>query len=297
MFDELQKLDIKEIVSRTHLDEAVIKAIITRDFEKLKNTNINMNLKILNREFGIDFSEWLEDFNNYKKNNFCDNEKFLKVKPKIMTYQNQEGNGNYFSYLFFVFVFVLIILGGIFYYYNYIEDVESKQNIEETPALIIQPKPEIKKEELKETIEEKLPKIEEIQEETPKEIKETKETEIVEEKIQNETSAIEQKQQSESKEEVQEVQEEKHKIKLKPSSKSWVSVKDLKTKETKNYMLEKAISFDEDVLIFIGKTDYTIDLDGKEIVPNKNDSRYILFKDGKVEFLTQDKYKKLDRAK
>lgn len=295
MFDELQKLDIKEVVSRTHLDEAVIRAIITRDFEKLKNTNINMNLKILNREFGIDFSEWLEDFNNYKKNNFCDDEKSLKVKPKIMTYHNSDGNGNYISYILYAFLLVLIVLGGIFYYYNYIEDVETKPVVEESEKIVEKIEPKIQKEELKENIEEikKEESVKELEEEQINEnqdenIKSQKEDENTQEQPSNtQTQAIQE----------QEIQPQQHKLNLKPNSKSWVSVKNLKTKETKNYMLEKAISFDEDVLIFIGKTDYSLLLDDKEIVSDKNDSRYILFKDGKVEFLTQDKYKKIDKAK
>lgn len=305
----LKSFSIKEIALKTHLDEARIKAIINKDYEKLSSINIAMNIKILEREYDIDFSEWLNEYNEYKQTHLEDTKNSLKIKPKVMSYNHDKDSTNTMSYLIYLIIAILLVVGGAFYYFNYLEnDSEESNQItikEEKPQENLIIKPEIKEEikEIKPEIKEEIIEVTKPAEEIKEEIK-SKETEKIEPKVEN----IEAIKPAETKEEIKTInqskQEEKieikneHKLFFNPSAKSWLSVKNLKTKETKNYMVTKGVSFTQDSLIFVGNNLFTLELDGENVeLPKDGDSRYILFKDGKVKFLTQKEYSKLDKAK
>ncbi|WP_267524246.1 hypothetical protein [Campylobacter sp. MG1] len=302
--DYLKSFSLKEIVNKTHLDEVLLKAIIERDFEKLKNANITMNLKILEREYNINFEDWLKAFNDYKLNNFVEGEKGLRVKPKLVSYNSINDKVNYTTYLIYFLIAIIIIGGGFFYYLNYMQNNESitVENIENNQ------------------ISNEIPNIEPIQnqvvEEVSNELPDTNsEVNINDENTKNENESNvnnntnEMKpidansislQINEIKKDVDDNKEEviKHKLGFTPFNKSWVNVINLSTKESKNYMVDKGIVFEEDVLILVGNHLFTLDLDGNNIeLPTNDNARYILFKDGEVKFLTKKEYSKIEKAK
>lgn len=314
----LKDFSATEIANKTHLDKFTIKAIIEKDYEKLLNVNIKMNIKILEREYNVNFEEWLKEFNAYKENNFKENDEGFRVKPKVVGFENdkKEEKGGV-RFFFFVILLIAVIAGGIYYYYEYFE--KENLDIKESVNLVLNSQEDVKAS--VEVIENDNSTPEEKQNDTEKAPKE----EIANEEVANQPTNKEEAPKEENKEATEEkqattnettkeeittqeiVEEDKqteiapkseHKLYLNPKKKSWVSVKDLTTNETKNYMLERGVSFDKDSLIFIANHIYTLELDGKNVkVPNNNNARYILFKDGVVKFLTQAEYMKLDKAK
>ena len=315
----LKSFTINEIANKTHLDKFTVKAIIEKDYEKLLNVNIKMNIKILEREYNVNFEEWLKEFNAYKENNFKENDEGFRVKPKVVGFENdkKEEKGGV-GFFFFVILLIAAIAGGIYYYYEYFE--KENLDIKESVNLVLNSQEDAKASveiiendnstpEEKQNDTEKAPKEEAAneevanqptnkEEEAPKE--ENKETTEEKQATTNETTKEEVATQEivEEDKQTEVAPKSEHKLYLNPKKKSWVSVKDLTTNETKNYMLERGVSFDKDSLIFIANHIYTLELDGKNMkVPNNNNARYILFKDGKVKFLTQAEYMKLDKAK
>lgn len=325
--DYLKDINIKEIVTKTHLDESVLKAILERDFEKLKNVNITMNLKILEREYGVNFDEWLKEFNNYKANHFVEDEKGLRVKPKLISYNSVSDKNNYLTYFIYFLIAILIVFGGMFYYFNYMQKndvatsdnklenivVESDKvtdNITDTPTqqqntTTLQNNEEVKSE-TNTTIENTLDNN--LQTNSDNSIKEPSN----EQNLSNQTPNLNNPTSSSTSSDInlntkEEVKNEtttneaekvitKHKLSLIPKDKIWVNVKTLSNGESKNYMIERAVVFEEDSLIFLGNNFFSLELDGVELkLPTNN--RYILFKDGEVKFLTQKEYRKLDGTK
>ncbi|MBT0880579.1 MULTISPECIES: hypothetical protein [unclassified Campylobacter] len=337
--DYLKSFSVKEIALKTHLDEARIKAIINKDYENLSSVNIAMNIKILEREYNIDFSEWLNEYNEYKNNHFKDKKNSLKVKPKVMGYNSDKESNSNLAYFIYLSLATIIVIAGVFYYFNYYD--ENSQEVVENTTTQEKPIEELQVnqqenstqtktqiepiKEVKEEIKPATPlvekKLEEVKEDKkPENLEESKintkeETiqipaqvelipEIKPQEIKTQEVKVQEVKSNEIKEEKAEIIEPKVEIKkdnkllLSPNSKVWVSVKNLKTKETKNYMIVKSASFTQDSLIFVGNNLFTLELDGSKIeLPSTNDARYILFKDGKVTFLSQKEYTKLDKAK
>lgn len=321
----LKSFTINEIANKTHLDKFTVKAIIEKDYEKLLNVNIKMNIKILEREYNVNFEEWLKEFNAYKENNFKENDESFRVKPKVMGYNsNNEGDGG-FGIFGFIIIVLIIVGAGAYYYYNQNDDASEITNVIKTEVnddkkveiltnVLNDEKPnEVVKEEIKEQVknEEQINKKDEKEvnekdkttnDETKnaltEEIKENKEEvkENVEKEEQKEVVKAEEK--AEVKENTKTEIKQEHKLFLNPKQKSWVSVKDLETKKTRNYLLERGVSFTNDSLIFVGHTRFTLELDGESLsLPVDKDARYILFKDGKVDFIGQQEYVRLDKEK
>ncbi|MBZ7984868.1 hypothetical protein AVANS14531_00760 [Campylobacter sp. Cr9] len=315
--DYLKSFSVKEIASKTHLDEARIKAIINKDYESLSNVNVAMNIKILEREYNIDFSEWLQEYNEYKSNNLTNTKNSLKVKPKVMGYNSGNESSSNLAYFIYLSIATIVVIAGAFYYFNYYN--EDTEEVKETPQQLVKeevkeeiiiPLEEIKKEPIKEIIKEPIKEIkqaQEVKEEIKQEVKEVEENkqeiikpikEEVQENIEIKELKDTPKPKEEIKEEVKVEVKKENKLLLTPSTKAWVSVKNLKTKETKNYMVTKNVSFNQDSLIFVGNNLFSLSLNETNVeLPKNSDPRYILFKDGKVKFITQKEYSKLDKAK
>ncbi|MBF0985380.1 MAG: hypothetical protein HXK63_09615, partial [Campylobacter sp.] len=64
--DKLKSMDLIEIARTTRIDAQNLEYIINKDFEKLANFNVKGYIKILEREFGLDLSDWLSEFESAK---------------------------------------------------------------------------------------------------------------------------------------------------------------------------------------------------------------------------------------
>lgn len=78
---KLQDIELSEIVKKTHIEAEYIEAIISKNFDKLKDKNISAFIKIIEREFSIDMSSWLDE---YKANISLDDDKpaFIPVNSR-----------------------------------------------------------------------------------------------------------------------------------------------------------------------------------------------------------------------
>lgn len=121
MANEIAKLldfDIKEVGRQTKIPIEYLEAIYAKDYETLKGTNLKAYLRILSREFDIDLSGYLEDFENYCSENSADENK-IQVNPKLTGYVAKESK-NSFGWL----VLVLILLGVGVWGFKFIKELD-----------------------------------------------------------------------------------------------------------------------------------------------------------------------------
>lgn len=105
----LAELEISEIVKKTHIEAEYIEAIISRDFDKLKHKNVYAFIKIIEREFGVDMSTWLDE---YKASISLDEEKraFVPVSSREIVIKDR----NKLPKILFWLVLIIIAAWAIF---------------------------------------------------------------------------------------------------------------------------------------------------------------------------------------
>ena len=135
--ENLKEIGIKEISRKTHIEPTFLQYIFDKNFEKLSRLNIRGYAKILQREYGIDLSELLAEYDAFMQENTPDDSHKTKISPKIASYTpdditNQRQGG---GYGFFFWVIILAIIGGGAYYfdaYKYVQNFIATLNEDNT---------------------------------------------------------------------------------------------------------------------------------------------------------------------
>ncbi|WP_103594422.1 phosphatidylglycerophosphate synthase [Campylobacter concisus] len=135
--ENLKEIGIKEISRKTHIEPTFLQYIFDKNFEKLSRLNIRGYAKILQREYGVDLSELLAEYDAFMQENTPDDSHKTKVSPKIASYTpdditNQRQGG---GYGFFFWVIILAIIGGGAYYfdaYKYVQNFIATLNEDNT---------------------------------------------------------------------------------------------------------------------------------------------------------------------
>ena len=109
--DKLKSMDLIEIARTTRIDAQNLEYIINKDFEKLANFNVRGYIKILEREFGLDLSDWLSEF-EVAKEGFAPVKK-AKVEQVYTRKMSPERSGG--GWLLWLLITVLLI-AAVFYF-------------------------------------------------------------------------------------------------------------------------------------------------------------------------------------
>jgi len=137
--ENLKEIGIKEISRKTHIEPTFLQYIFDKNFEKLSRLNIRGYAKILQREYGVDLSELLAEYDAFIQENTPDESHKTKVTPKISSYtprdvvMQKQGGGSGAG--FFFWIIILAIIGGSAYYfdaYKYIQNFISSLDDENT---------------------------------------------------------------------------------------------------------------------------------------------------------------------
>ena len=135
--ENLKEIGIKEISRKTHIEPTFLQYIFDKNFEKLSRLNIRGYAKILQREYGVDLSELLAEYDAFMQENTPDDSHKTKVSPKIASYtpdditNQRQGGGSGF----FFWVIILAIIGGGAYYfdaYKYVQNFIATLNEDNT---------------------------------------------------------------------------------------------------------------------------------------------------------------------
>ncbi|MDR2099366.1 MAG: hypothetical protein LBP40_00890 [Campylobacteraceae bacterium] len=139
----LEKIGLREVSRKTYIELSYLKLMADRDFAKLHRIKTLGFVKIIKREYGIDMSDWVAEFETYlqenekktkekRENSALDTEKWYK---KLNLY----GNGQKKLYIIIGILF-LIIITAVFYALlktrvTYVQD-SAYPNIAVTSSLI-----------------------------------------------------------------------------------------------------------------------------------------------------------------
>ena len=135
--ENLKEIGIKEISRKTHIEPTFLQYIFDKNFEKLSRLNIKGYAKILQREYGVDLSELLAEYDAFMQENTPDDSHKTKVSPKIASYtpdditNQRQGGGSGF---FFWIIILAIIGGGAYYFdaYKYVQNFIATLNEDNT---------------------------------------------------------------------------------------------------------------------------------------------------------------------
>lgn len=135
--ENLKEIGIKEISRKTHIEPTFLQYIFDKNFEKLSRLNIRGYAKILQREYGVDLSELLAEYDAFMQENTPDDSHKTKVSPKIASYtpdditNQRQGGGSGF---FFWIIILAIIAGGAYYFdaYKYVQNFIATLNEDNT---------------------------------------------------------------------------------------------------------------------------------------------------------------------
>ncbi|MBF0927881.1 MAG: phosphatidylglycerophosphate synthase [Campylobacter concisus] len=135
--ENLKEIGIKEISRKTHIEPTFLQYIFDKNFEKLSRLNMRGYAKILQREYGVDLSELLAEYDAFMQENTPDDSHKTKVSPKIASYtpdditNQRQGGGSGF---FFWIIILAIIAGGAYYFdaYKYVQNFIASLNEDNT---------------------------------------------------------------------------------------------------------------------------------------------------------------------
>ena len=135
--ENLKEIGIKEISRKTHIEPTFLQYIFDKNFEKLSRLNIRGYAKILQREYGVDLSELLAEYDVFMQENTPDESNKTVVSPKIASYtpdditNQRQGGGSGF---FFWIIILAIIGGGAYYFdaYKYVQNFIATLNEDNT---------------------------------------------------------------------------------------------------------------------------------------------------------------------
>ncbi|WP_459846772.1 phosphatidylglycerophosphate synthase [Campylobacter concisus] len=135
--ENLKEIGIKEISRKTHIEPTFLQYIFDKNFEKLSRLNMRGYAKILQREYGVDLSELLAEYDAFMQENTPDDSHKTKVSPKIASYtpdditnQRQGGGAGFFFWI----IILAIIAGGAYYFdaYKYVQNFIASLNEDNT---------------------------------------------------------------------------------------------------------------------------------------------------------------------
>ncbi|EAI1056348.1 hypothetical protein GFU71_07370 [Campylobacter coli] len=124
---KIEDLDLKEMAARTKIELDFLKALAKKDFATLNRFNVHGFIKILSREYELDFTDFNEEFETYlNENNLND----TTTKPKMITPKLDAYTQKSTSFAsFVVIILILALIGFGIYYFDYIKSFfQDEQN-------------------------------------------------------------------------------------------------------------------------------------------------------------------------
>lgn len=305
---KIQELNLKEVAAKTQIELDFLEALVEKNFAVLSRFNVKGFVKILSREYELDFSDFNEEYEAYlNENNPTPQTKSKMITPKLDAYSQKSSN----AWPFLIVLIVLVIIGSGIYYFDTLKTFfkDEQNNTSATVIDIIGQAQEnlkslsgnnvvvIDNNKAQETnqTESVLPSQNTSLQENDKNISiennisENNTTLLVEEKntqIQEDTNTLK-----------TDSLKEAH---FKTSTKIWIGLIDLKSLKKTSFVKEKDfnISLDKDQLILTGAAALTMfDQENKEQKFPVGISKRFLIKDGKITSISAAEFVKLNKGK
>lgn len=305
---KIQELNLKEVAAKTQIELDFLEALVEKNFAVLSRFNVKGFVKILSREYELDFSDFNEEYEAYlNENNPTPQTKSKMITPKLDAYSQKSSN----AWPFLIVLIVLVIIGSGIYYFDTLKTFfkDEQNNTSATVIDIIGQAQEnlkslggnnvvvIDNNKAQETnqTESVLPSQNISLQENDKNIS-------IENNIsENNTTLLDEEKNTQIQEDTNTPKTDSLKeAHFKTSSKIWIGLIDLKSLKKTSFVKEKDfnISLDKDQLILTGAAALTMfDQENKEQKFPVGISKRFLIKDGKITSISAAKFAKLNKGK
>ncbi|ELJ5619973.1 hypothetical protein RS373_001561 [Campylobacter jejuni] len=305
---KIQELNLKEVAAKTQIELDFLEALVEKNFAVLSRFNVKGFVKILSREYELDFSDFNEEYEAYlNENNPTPQTKSKMITPKLDAYSQKSSN----TWPFLIVLIVLVIIGSGIYYFDTLKTFfkDEQNNTSATVIDIIGQAQEnlkslggnnvvvIDNNKVQETnqTESVLPSQNISLQENDKNIS-------IENNIsENNTTLLDEEKNTQIQEDTNipktDSLKEAH---FKTSTKIWIGLIDLKSLKKTSFVKEKDfnISLDKDQLILTGAAALTMfDQENKEQKFPAGISKRFLIKDGKITSISAAEFVKLNKGK
>lgn len=305
---KIQELNLKEVAAKTQIELDFLEALVEKNFAVLSRFNVKGFVKILSREYELDFSDFNEEYEAYlNENNPTPQTKSKMITPKLDAYSQKSSN----AWPFLIVLIVLVIIGSGIYYFDTLKTFfkDEQNNTSATVIDIIGQAQEnlkslggnnvvvIDNNKAQETnqTESVLPSQNTSLQENDKNIS-------IENNIsENNTTLLDEEKNTQIQEDTNTPKTDSLKeAHFKTSTKIWIGLIDLKSLKKTSFVKEKDfnISLDKDQLILTGAAALTMfDQENKEQKFPAGISKRFLIKDGKITSISAAEFVKLNKGK
>ena len=305
---KIQELNLKEVAAKTQIELDFLEALVEKNFAVLSRFNVKGFVKILSREYELDFSDFNEEYEAYlNENNPTPQTKSKMITPKLDAYSQKSSN----AWPFLIVLIVLVIIGSGIYYFDTLKTFfkDEQNNTSATVIDIIGQAQEklkslggnnvvvIDNNKAQETnqTESVLPSQNISLQENDKNIS-------IENNIsENNTTLLDEEKNTQIQEDTNTPKTDSLKeAHFKTSTKIWIGLIDLKSLKKTSFVKEKDfnISLDKDQLILTGAAALTMfDQENKEQKFPAGISKRFLIKDGKITSISAAEFVKLNKGK
>ncbi|EED2514732.1 hypothetical protein G8831_001489 [Campylobacter jejuni] len=305
---KIQELNLKEVAAKTQIELDFLEALVEKNFAVLSRFNVKGFVKILSREYELDFSDFNEEYEAYlNENNPTPQTKSKMITPKLDAYSQKSSN----TWPFLIVLIVLVIIGSGIYYFDTLKTFfkDEQNNTSATVIDIIGQAQEnlkslggnnvvvIDNNKAQETnqTESVLPSQNISLQENDKNIS-------IENNIsENNTTLLDEEKNTQIQEDTNTPKTDSLKeAHFKTSIKIWIGLIDLKSLKKTSFVKEKDfnISLDKDQLILTGAAALTMfDQENKEQKFPAGISKRFLIKDGKITSISAAEFVKLNKGK
>ncbi|EAI3846769.1 hypothetical protein CXE92_06495 [Campylobacter jejuni] len=305
---KIQELNLKEVAAKTQIELDFLEALVEKNFAVLSRFNVKGFVKILSREYELDFSDFNEEYEAYlNENNPTPQTKSKMITPKLDAYSQKSSN----AWPFLIVLIVLVIIGSGIYYFDTLKTFfkDEQNNTSATVIDIIGQAQEnlkslsgnnvvvIDNNKAQETnqTESVLPSRNTSLQENDKNIS-------IENNIsENNTTLLDEEKNTQIQEDTNTLKTDSLKeAHFKTSTKIWIGLIDLKSLKKTSFVKEKDfnISLDKDQLILTGAAALTMfDQENKEQKFPVGISKRFLIKDGKITSISAAEFVKLNKGK
>ncbi|EPV1950766.1 TPA: hypothetical protein R4963_001463 [Campylobacter jejuni] len=305
---KIQELNLKEVAAKTQIELDFLEALAEKNFAVLSRFNVKGFVKILSREYELDFSDFNEEYEAYlNENNPTPQTKSKMITPKLDAYSQKSSN----AWPFLIVLIVLVIIGSGIYYFDTLKTFfkDEQNNTSATVIDIIGQAQEnlkslggnnvvvIDNNKAQETnqTESVLPSQNISLQENDKNIS-------IENNIsENNTTLLDEEKNTQIQEDTNTPKTDSLKeAHFKTSTKIWIGLIDLKSLKKTSFVKEKDfnISLDKDQLILTGAAALTMfDQENKEQKFPAGISKRFLIKDGKITSISAAEFVKLNKGK
>ncbi|EEO4465611.1 hypothetical protein M8O60_000531 [Campylobacter jejuni] len=305
---KIQELNLKEVATKTQIELDFLEALVEKNFAVLSRFNVKGFVKILSREYELDFSDFNEEYEAYlNENNPTPQTKSKMITPKLDAYSQKSSN----TWPFLIVLIVLVIIGSGIYYFDTLKTFfkDEQNNTSATVIDIIgQAQENLKslggnnvvvidnnKAQGTNQTESVLPSQNISLQENDKNIS-------IENNIsENNTTLLDEEKNTQIQEDTNAPKTDSLKeAHFKTSSKIWIGLIDLKNLKKTSFVKEKDfnISLDKDQLILTGAAALTMfNQENKEQKFPAGISKRFLIKDGKITSISPAEFAKLNKGK